>query len=105
MEPQPTPPRETAYSDQTGRFPHISSRGNQYSFVLYDYDGNTILAKAIKNRKAKVIANAIIQTYDWLTRHGHEVKAFVLDNECYNILKLAILDTKAKYQLLPPPQH
>ena len=30
MEPQPTPPRETAYSDQTGRFPHISSRGNQY---------------------------------------------------------------------------
>ena len=28
------------FTDQTGRFPIPSSTGNQYVFVLYDYDSN-----------------------------------------------------------------
>jgi hypothetical protein len=35
------------YTDQTGRFPVVSSRGNKYIMILYDYDSNAILAKAI----------------------------------------------------------
>jgi hypothetical protein len=32
------------YMDQTGRFPLVSSKGNKYIMVLYDYDSNAILA-------------------------------------------------------------
>jgi hypothetical protein len=32
------------YTDQTGRFPVISSKGNAYIMVLYEYDGNAIMA-------------------------------------------------------------
>jgi hypothetical protein len=40
------------YIDQTGRFPIVSSRGNKYIMVLYDYDSNVILAKPIKDSTA-----------------------------------------------------
>ena len=32
------------FFDLTGRFPYTSSRGNNYIFVLYDFDSNAILA-------------------------------------------------------------
>jgi hypothetical protein len=38
------------YTDQTGLFPMISSKGNKYIMVLYEYDGNAILTEPIKNR-------------------------------------------------------
>ena len=41
-------PKKTAYTDQTGRFPCQSTRGNNYIFICYDYDGSTILPVAIK---------------------------------------------------------
>jgi hypothetical protein len=40
------------YTDQTGRFPVVSSKANKYIMVLYDYDSNAILAKPIKDRTA-----------------------------------------------------
>ena len=49
----PAAPKEKAYSDQTGRFPHKSTRGNQYLFTLYDYDSNAILQHPLKNRQVK----------------------------------------------------
>ena len=98
-------PKNKAYSDLTGRFPHASSRGNQYIFVLYDYDGNVILGETLKSRQSKVIATAFTKYYQRLTQHGHAVELFVLDNECSNDLKLAILSTDAEFQLVPPHQH
>ena len=41
---------ETMHTDQTGRFPVTSSRGNQYVMVLVEVDGNFIDAKPMKNR-------------------------------------------------------
>eukprot|EP00957_Ditylum_brightwellii_P003570 270517-Ditylum_brightwellii.AAC.1 len=46
----PLDPKMKAYLDLTGQFPHKSSRGNEYLYVMYDSDGNTILAQAILNR-------------------------------------------------------
>jgi hypothetical protein len=40
------------YTDQTGRFPVVSSKGNKYIMILYDYDSNAILAQHIKYRTA-----------------------------------------------------
>jgi hypothetical protein len=41
------------YTDQTGRFPVISIKGNKYNMILYDYDRNAILAQPIKDRAAR----------------------------------------------------
>jgi hypothetical protein len=40
------------YTNQNGRFPVISSKGNKYIMVLYECDDNAILAESIKNRKS-----------------------------------------------------
>ena len=50
---------ETMHSDQTGRFPATSSRGNQYVMVLVEVDRNYIDAKPLKNKSE----GAMIKTY------------------------------------------
>ena len=40
-----------------------------------------------------------------MTKHGHAVKLFVLDNDCSNDLKLEIVKSDATYELVPPHQH
>jgi hypothetical protein len=42
--------KQRAYHDLTGRFPHRSSRGNEYILVVYDYDSNAILSCPIKTK-------------------------------------------------------
>jgi hypothetical protein len=39
-------------TDQTGRFPVVSSKGSKYIMIIYDYDSNAILAQPIKDRTA-----------------------------------------------------
>jgi hypothetical protein len=46
------------YTDQTGRVPVVSSKGNKYIMVLYDYDSNAILAQTIKDRTAPELLKA-----------------------------------------------
>jgi hypothetical protein len=46
------------YTDQTGRFPVVSSKGNKYIMILYEYDINAILAKPIKDRTAPELLKA-----------------------------------------------
>ena len=40
------------YTDQTGRFPVISSRGNKYIMVDFEVNFNNIMAEPMKSRKA-----------------------------------------------------
>ena len=54
------------YSDQTGRFLIPSSRGNNYLFILYDYDSNIILAEPIPDRKGPTIKAAFIKIHNLL---------------------------------------
>jgi hypothetical protein len=51
-----------SYSDQTGRFPVPSSRGNHYIFVLYHHNTNTIHAVAIPNRQGKLPTRSLLHT-------------------------------------------
>jgi hypothetical protein len=46
------------YTDQTGIFPVVSSKGNKYIMILYDYDSNAILAQSIKDRTAPELLKA-----------------------------------------------
>jgi hypothetical protein len=49
---------ETMYSDQTGRFPATSSRGNKYIMVLVKVDGNCIDAEPMKNKSEGAMIKA-----------------------------------------------
>ena len=51
------------YADLTGRFPHQSSRENNYIFVAYTFDRNAILTNAIPNRDTNNIIAARKFTY------------------------------------------
>jgi hypothetical protein len=46
------------YNDQTCRFPVVSSKGNKYIMILYDYDSNAIVAQPIKDRTAPELLKA-----------------------------------------------
>ena len=98
-------PETTTYADLTGRFPHVSSRGNKYIFVMYDFDSNLIQGEAIKNRQAKTLVDAWKKLHTNLTRHGHPTRHFILDNECSNDLKAALTKHNKSYELTPPNMH
>ena len=74
-------------------------------FTLYDYDANIILQHPLKSRQGKEIADTFHATFLKSTKHGYATKLFILDNECSNDLKLAILNTNSTFELVPPHQH
>ena len=94
-----------SYSDQTGKFPIPSSRGNHYIFILYHQDTNTIHATALPNRKAASIRNAWETTHKILRNHGHAPTLHILDNECSQDLKDAFLKYNVDFQRVPPKEH
>ena len=61
---------ETAHSDQTGRFPATSSRGNQYVMVLVEVDGNYIDAEPLKNKSEGSLIKAYLALWKRLTATG-----------------------------------
>ena len=97
-------PQKTAYTDQTGKFPCQSTRGNDYLFICY-YDGNTILPVAIKNRDTESIIVAWQKCHARLTNHGHEIKHYILDNKCSRQFRDALDAAGITYELVPPHQH
>ena len=73
--------------------------------VVYDFDANIILGLPLKNRQAKTLTNAWTQLHDAISRSGHTMKKFVLDNEISGELKAALTKYKYKFQLTPPNIH
>ena len=94
-----------AYMDLTGRFPHISSSGNEYVLVVYDYDSNAILAEAIPNRQAAVITEAWLKIHNALKKRGVAPNLYLLDNEISADLKWAMTKNEIDWQLATPYQH
>ena len=93
------------YTDQTGRFPTRSSRGNQYIMVLAEVDSDAILVEAMRNRTA----GEMVKTYNKLIHRlkacGIQPKHHILDNECSEEFKKAIKSHNMTYQLVPPHDH
>ena len=59
----------------------------------------------MKTRQASEIANAWQILHSKLTKHGHDIKNFILDNEFSEELKRALKKNKISYQLVPPNVH
>ena len=93
------------YTDQTGRFPVRSYRGNQYIMVLIELDGNSILVEAMQNRTSGEMIRAYQTLVDRLKECGIKPKLHILDNECSDEFKKQIETNNMKYQLVPPHDH
>jgi hypothetical protein len=93
------------YSDQTGRFPVTSSRGNKYIMVVYDYDSAAILAEPIKNRTEGELLRAYSRMHQYLTDRGLKPQLQKLDNECSSALKTFMRNADVTFQLVPPYDH
>lgn len=98
-------PTGTIYTDLTGKFVAPSTTGNNYLFVLYDYDSNCILCEPIKNRTKTSILNAFQRLHTQLVRAGVRPRLQRLDNECSDILKEYMIQQNIDYQLVPPHVH
>ena len=94
-----------SYSDQTGRFPVQSSRGNNYIFVMYDYDSNAILSVALPDRRGSSINRAWLNIVAQLTANGYKPALHILDNECSNDIKNSFVKKSIKFQRVPAHQH
>ena len=94
-----------AYSDQTGKFPFTSSRGNKYIMIIYDYDSNAILQEPLKNRTDTELARAWAKIHQRLTLGGSKPKLYILDNEFSAKMKATMDEQGVEYQLVPPHIH
>ena len=90
------------YTDQTGRFPVIFSKGNKYILVSYHYESNTIHAEPLKIRSGLDLRTAYQKLHSLLTNIFLKPSLHILDNECPNVLKTCIREVNEKFQLVPP---
>ena len=79
-----------SYSNQTGKFPIPSSRGNHHIIVLYHYDTNTIHAVAIPNRQAASIRDA------WETIRKSVLNMLLISGPILPMVKKCNLQTPAR---------
>jgi hypothetical protein len=93
------------YTDQTGRFPVVSSEGNKYIMILYDYDSNAILAQPIKDRTAPELLKAFQVMEQELVARGLKPKFMKLDNEASKLLKMYLHQQNITFQLVPSYSH
>jgi hypothetical protein len=93
------------YTDQTGRFTVVSSKGSKYIMILYDYDSNAILAKPIKDRTAPELLRAFQIMEQELVARGLKPKLMKLDNEASKLLKTYLHQQNITFQFVPPYSH
>ena len=74
-------PARKISTDQTGRFPILSNKGNQYIVLMYEYDSNGVLVHPMTNRTATEITNTFIFLYERLYRAGLKSRFHILDIE------------------------
>ena len=93
-------------SDQTGRFPVTSSKGNKCILVACDYDCNAILAYPLKSKTAAAHLEAVKLLHTYLNNKGMNPKLYMIDNECSELVKDYVKNAlKIDLLLVPPHLH
>jgi hypothetical protein len=93
------------YTDLTGRFPTTSSKGNKYILLLYEYDGNAILAEPMKTKEDAEAVRAYTVLYRQLTDAGLKPNFQIMDNEASAAVKSFLKQNNIAYQLVSPYIH
>ena len=93
------------FSDQTGRFPRVSSRGNRAAMVFYYYDSNAILTEPLKNNNTLELVRAQTHLTQYLLDLGLNPTALRIDNKCPEALQHFFRANSIYFQLCPPNDH
>jgi hypothetical protein len=93
------------FSDQTGRFPITSSRGNKYIMVVYDYDWNAILTEPLTSRTEMELLHAYTKIHTFLTKCGLKPVLQKLDNKAPGKLQSFMRQNDVSFQFVPLRQH
>jgi hypothetical protein len=93
------------YNNQTGIFSVVSSKGNTYIMILYDYDRNSILTQPIKDRTSPELLKAFQVMEQELVARGLKPKLMKLDNEASKLLKTYLHQQDITFQLVPLYSH
>ena len=97
--------KEAMHTDQTGQFPHVSSRGNRYTMVIIEIDSNSIWAEPMKNRTEGEIMLARRRALTRMKKCGIKPKHQVLDNKASAAYKQDNAESDMSYELVPPNNH
>jgi hypothetical protein len=97
--------QQSMHTDQTGLFPVVSSKGNKYIMVLYEYDGNAILAAPIKNQTSAELLRDFPVMEKKLTARGLQPKLTRLDNEASQLTNIYLHEHNIHFQLVPLYSH
>ena len=90
-------------TDLCGVYPTMSNCCMKYILVLYDYDSNAILARAMKNNKGQAITTAYESIYNKLTEAGITPILQYFDNETSTELIALIRKNKFKISTSSTP--
>ena len=80
----------------------LSSHSNQYIFVLYNYDTNSIRAHLLKKLQALEITTDCKTCHEHLRQNGASPTLRILNNECYHTMQKAFRKYNVDFQLVPP---
>jgi hypothetical protein len=98
--------KKSMFTDQTGKFPITSARGNKYIMVAVELDGNYIDGEPLQSRAAKSLTKAYQAIFQrWKVTGVICPNWHILDNEAPEELKQAIRDNKCRVELTPTDQH
>jgi hypothetical protein len=97
--------KKTMYSDQTGRFPQVSSLGNKYIMVIHDVNSNSSLAEALKDNTGGKLILARAQALEQMRKVGIIPKHQVLDNQASAAYKKAISNSDMTYEVVSLDDH
>ena len=95
----------TVCTDLPGRFPFTSDMRNNYIFLMYDFDSNSILAKPIQSRNASELVRGFELCFKELEEANITPVLHRLDNEISNELIEAIKKKKLKHQIVTSHDH
>ena len=98
-------PTGLGYLDTTGRFPYCSARHNEYIYIAYNYDANTISSKAIPNRKSDTLHSAWQELHQQFEKAGVAPNTYILDNEFSGDIRTAFDKGNIHYDIVPPHNH
>eukprot|EP00957_Ditylum_brightwellii_P153994 11721385-Ditylum_brightwellii.AAC.1 len=93
------------YGDLTEKFPVSSNRGNYYTFVMYAYGYDAILAEPIKNHTKQEIIQAFKCIHAYLKKRGLHPKYQQFDTEASEALIKNTENKEIDVQLAPLHVH
>ena len=97
--------KEEIHTDQTGKFPHLYSKGNIYIMVAHNIDANYIFMDAMKNISESKMMACYQQIVSRMKKAGLTLRKHILDNEASAAHTALIEGNGMVWEFFPPGQH